>query len=175
MQDLVDKGFIRPSVSPWGAPMLFVKKKYDIMKLCIDYRQLNKVTIKNKLVVTTALGERILRTSMYKGSEVLVEGVVLKANLIPLKMLDFYVILGMDWLSNHKVSMNFFTKKIRFEKPGYPKLEFVGDRRILSTCVISTLEAKRLFLKGCESYLTYVVDTFVIKINMENVPVVCDS
>ena len=48
LQDLVDKGFIRPSVSPWGAPMLFVKKMDGIVRLCIDYRQLNKVTIKNK-------------------------------------------------------------------------------------------------------------------------------
>ena len=39
--DLVDKGFIRPSVSFWGAPMLFVKKKDGTMRLCIDYRQLN--------------------------------------------------------------------------------------------------------------------------------------
>ena len=48
LQDLLDKGFIRPSTSPWGAPVLFVKKKYDSLRLCIDYRQLNKVTIKNK-------------------------------------------------------------------------------------------------------------------------------
>ena len=42
------KGIIRPSVSPWGAPMLFVKKKDGYLCLCIDYRQLNKVTIKNR-------------------------------------------------------------------------------------------------------------------------------
>ena len=48
LQDLVDKGFIRPSVSPWDAPVLFIKKKDGTMRLCINYRQLNKVTIKNK-------------------------------------------------------------------------------------------------------------------------------
>ena len=45
---MMDKGYIRPSVSPWGAPVLFVKNKDGTLRLCIDYRQLNKVTIKNK-------------------------------------------------------------------------------------------------------------------------------
>ena len=43
----MDKGFIRPSTSPWGAPVLFAKKKDKTLLLCIDYRQLNRVTIKN--------------------------------------------------------------------------------------------------------------------------------
>ena len=48
LQELVDRGFIRPNISPWGSPVLFVKKKDDTWRLCIDYRQLNKVTIRNK-------------------------------------------------------------------------------------------------------------------------------
>ncbi|TYK29806.1 ty3-gypsy retrotransposon protein [Cucumis melo var. makuwa] len=48
LQELLDKGFIRPSVSPWGSPVLFVKKNDGSMRLCIDYRELNKVTVKNK-------------------------------------------------------------------------------------------------------------------------------
>ena len=46
--ELLDKGFISPSASPWGAPVLFVKKKDGSLRLCIDYRELNRVTIKNK-------------------------------------------------------------------------------------------------------------------------------
>ena len=68
--------------------------------------------LKNKLIVTTPLGESIVRTSVFRGCEVIVEGIVLKANLILLEMTDFDVILGMDWLSNHRASMNYFTKKI---------------------------------------------------------------
>ncbi|KAK8923841.1 hypothetical protein KSP39_PZI019286 [Platanthera zijinensis] len=47
-KELLRCGFIRPSSSPWGAPVLFVKKKDGSMRLCIDYRELNKVTVKNR-------------------------------------------------------------------------------------------------------------------------------
>ena len=47
LQELLDKGFIRPSTSPWGAPVLFAKKDKSL-RLCIDYIQLNRVTIKNR-------------------------------------------------------------------------------------------------------------------------------
>lgn len=51
MQELLDKCYIRSSVSPWGAPVLFVKKKDGSMRLCIDYRELNMVTIKNRYLL----------------------------------------------------------------------------------------------------------------------------
>jgi hypothetical protein len=46
--ELQAKGFIRPSLSPWGAPVLFVEKKDGTQRMCVDYRSLNEVTIKNK-------------------------------------------------------------------------------------------------------------------------------
>ena len=48
LQELLDKGFLRPNTSPWGAPVLFAKKKGKTLRLCIDYRQLNRVMIQNQ-------------------------------------------------------------------------------------------------------------------------------
>ncbi|GKE62701.1 reverse transcriptase domain-containing protein [Tanacetum coccineum] len=48
LQELENRGFIRPSTSPWGAPVLFVKKKDESFRMCIDYRELNKLTVKNR-------------------------------------------------------------------------------------------------------------------------------
>ena len=48
LHELLDKGFIRPSTSPWGASFLFAKKKGKTLRMCIDYRQLNRVMIKNR-------------------------------------------------------------------------------------------------------------------------------
>jgi hypothetical protein len=48
LKELSDKGYIRPSASPWGSPILFMKKKDGSMRMCIDYRNLNAVTVKNK-------------------------------------------------------------------------------------------------------------------------------
>ncbi|GJW57811.1 hypothetical protein Tco_0104542 [Tanacetum coccineum] len=48
LKELQDKGFIRPSLSPWGAPVLFVKKNDSSFRMCIDYRELNKLTVKNR-------------------------------------------------------------------------------------------------------------------------------
>ncbi|XP_076928265.1 uncharacterized protein LOC143592172 [Bidens hawaiensis] len=51
LQELLEFGFIRPIVSPWGAPVLFMKKKGGSMHLCIDYRELNEITIRNRFVL----------------------------------------------------------------------------------------------------------------------------
>ena len=48
IKELLEKGFIRPSSSSWGAPIIFVDKKDSTMRMCVDYRSLNEVTIKNK-------------------------------------------------------------------------------------------------------------------------------
>ena len=51
LEKKLEKGFIQPSISPWGAPVLFVKKKNGSMRLCIDYQQLNRITGKEQISI----------------------------------------------------------------------------------------------------------------------------
>ena len=130
-----------------------------------------QVEWKTVMTVTVPLGEQILHTSVFKGCEMLVED-VLKMNLISIEMYNFDKILGIDWLSKHHASVDCFTKKIVFRKPRYPELEFEGDRRILPTCVISTLEAKRLLQKRCEAYLAHLIYKSSSEVTLDRVQVV---
>nr|GEV60478.1 putative reverse transcriptase domain-containing protein [Tanacetum cinerariifolium] len=67
LQELADKGFIRPSSSPWGAPVLFVKKKDGSFRMCIDYCDLNKLTVKNRypLPIIDDLFDQLQGSSVY--------------------------------------------------------------------------------------------------------------
>jgi hypothetical protein len=69
--ELLDKGFIRPSTSPWGCLALFVKKKDESLRLCIDYRPLNAVTIKNKypLPRIDVLFDQLVRAKVFSKIE----------------------------------------------------------------------------------------------------------
>jgi hypothetical protein len=73
LQELLDQGFISPSVSPWGVPVLFVKKKDGSMRMCIDYRKLNKVTIKNKYALPRIddLFDQLKEASMFSKIDLL--------------------------------------------------------------------------------------------------------
>jgi hypothetical protein len=51
LKELLDLGLIRPNISPWGAPIIFVKKKDGFLRLCIDYRDLNRATVKNRYLM----------------------------------------------------------------------------------------------------------------------------
>ena len=62
--------------------------------------------------------------------------------------------------------------KIVFLKLEYPEIEFEGDRRVLPTCVILALEAKRLLHKGCEAHLAHMVDKFSLEVTLDSVPIV---
>ncbi|XP_039117955.1 uncharacterized protein LOC120253788 [Dioscorea cayenensis subsp. rotundata] len=127
-----------------------------------------------ELVIQTPLGEEVVRSLVYRECPVLINGVVLKADLIPLEIKDFDAILGMDWLDRHHASIDCFKKEVTFPVSSGPAVVLKGVRRTLPSCLISSMEARRLLGKGCPMILAHVVDTRVKEPALEEMPVVSE-
>ena len=93
-------------------------------------------------------------------------------DLVALNMRDFDVVLGMDWLSLHKATLDCYTKEVKLHRPGKLEVKFRGIRRELSSSMVSTLAAQRMLHKGCQGYLAYVVETGKEGTLVDEIPVV---
>ncbi|KAL2237892.1 UNVERIFIED_CONTAM: Transposon Ty3-G Gag-Pol polyprotein [Sesamum indicum] len=125
-------------------------------------------------MVYLPVGRGVVVNSVRKGSLVRIGDVNLPVDLIVLDLKEFDVILGMDWLAQHKAIVDCYKKKVMIECSGESKVIFVGDHQVVPVCVISTMEARRLMLEGCEAYLAHVVDTEKGNPTLEEIPVVRD-
>ena len=93
-------------------------------------------------------------------------------DLVALEMRDFDVVLGMDWLSRHRATLDCYKKEVKLHRPGKLEVKFRGIRRELSSSMISTLAAQRMLCKGCQGYLAYVVETGKEGSMIDEIPVV---
>ena len=69
------------------------------------------------------------------------------------------MVLGMDWLSRHKATLDCYKKEVKLHRPEKLEVKFRGIRRELSSNIISAMTAQRMLRKGCQGYLAYVVET----------------
>ena len=83
----------------------------------------------------------------------------LRVDLTVIPLRDFDVILEMDWLAEHRVIMNYFTREIKILSLGQPEAMIHGDKQGLPTCLVSVSQAAKMIRSGCEAYLANVVDT----------------
>ena len=111
------------------------------------------------LCVRMPLGENVIVNRECKGSIVEVGGSKLKVDLIVMQLQDFDLILGMDWLTEHRVTMNCFTREVIINSPGQPSIRFQGKKQGLAYCLMSALETDKLLQGGCEAFLAWVQDT----------------
>ncbi|KAM1185400.1 hypothetical protein ACFX2G_015015 [Malus domestica] len=102
-------------------------------------------------------GERCYMDRVYPGCPVMVEDVVMPANLILLDIVNFDVILGIDWLHYIYAKIDCYGKAVTFHHPGLPEVTFVGEPSGVRHGVISCMKAKRLLSKGCQGYLAHMV------------------
>ncbi|CAL8169413.1 unnamed protein product [Prunus armeniaca] len=111
---------------------------------------------------------------VFKDCLVHVDDAVLEADLIPLDLVDLDIILGMDWLEKHSASVDSFRKEVLLRSLGQFEVVFHGECRVLSSCLISAMTAKRLLKKECVGYIAHIIDTRGVTLNLEDVYVVCE-
>ncbi|XP_071688749.1 uncharacterized protein [Rutidosis leptorrhynchoides] len=94
------------------------------------------------------------------------------ANLFPMTMHDFDIILGMDWLSRHHANIDCYSKRILFGNHSIPDCVFNGDLPVKSIKVISALKAQKLISHGCVGYLASIQNLSIESPSLENIYVV---
>ena len=109
----------------------------------------DKVLMKSPLVISSPLGEIVEVRYMYPACVVEVEGRVLLANLIELTVLDFNVILGMDWLFDNYAILNCREKCVQFLKEKEKEFTLQCDKSEVSANLVSMIKARKLLRKGC--------------------------
>ena len=95
-------------------------------------------------------------------------------NLVLLDVMDFDVILGMDWLSQHFATVDCRRKEVIFRIPNDEEFKFVGDKSSAPQNLISAITARKMLRKGCQGYLALVRDTTAEKASISDVPVACE-
>ncbi|TYK26572.1 putative Retrotransposon protein [Cucumis melo var. makuwa] len=128
--------------------------------------------LSEELVICTPVGDVLLVGEVLRNCEVLVEGLCMLVDLLPLELQALDVILGMDFLFTHYASMNCHKKEVTFRKPGSTEVVFRGERKIIPTSLISALKAEKLLRKGCIAFLAHVVEVQEEKLKPEDVSVV---
>ncbi|EOY19088.1 Uncharacterized protein TCM_043787 [Theobroma cacao] len=134
----------------------------------------NLSPLEEEIVIHTPLGEKLVRNSCYRDCGVRVGEEEFRGDLIPLEILDFDLILGMDWLTAHRANVDCFRKEVVLRNSEGAEIVFVGKRRVLPSCVISAIKASKLVQKGYPTYLAYVIDTSKGEPKLEDVPIVSE-
>ena len=117
-------------------------------------------------------GDSLFSDRVVRDSRVLIEGQKFPADLVTLDMRDFDVVLGMDWLSRHRATLDCYKKEVKLYRPDKLEVKFRGIRRELSSNMISTMVAQRMLRKGYQGYLAYMVETGKEGTVMDEIPVV---
>ncbi|XP_028107291.1 uncharacterized protein LOC114306274 [Camellia sinensis] len=127
------------------------------------------------LCVSSPLGNSMICTSIYVACELHLGDIGVYANLIPLDIMYFDIILGMDWLSEHSATINCLTKQVSFYPPGQAESTIQGQEVTSPPYLISAAKACRLIQKGCQGYLCSVVEEQMVNGGTDIIPVVRES
>ena len=138
----------------------------------LDRFQIETQPLEGRMRVSLPAGDPLITDRVVRDSRVQIERQEFPADLIALDMRDFDVVLGMDWLSRHRATLDCYKKEVKLHRPGKLEVKFRGIRRKLSSCMIFAMTAQRILSKGCQGYLAYVVETGKEGTTLDEIPVV---
>ncbi|XP_074342281.1 uncharacterized protein LOC141679774 [Apium graveolens] len=122
--------------------------------------------------IATPIGNYVIISDIYPECTIVVGDRNYKVNLLPMEMHDFDIILGMDWLSEHRATIDCQGKRVIFGDTDKPKFVYQGSQPKGDVKLISALKASKLLSKGCDGYLAFVKDTSKDESRIEDYPVV---
>ena len=106
------------------------------------------------------------------GSGLVIQNKDFPADLIVLGIHDFDIVLGMDWLSKHRASLDCYKKEVTLVRPEEPGMIFQGIKREIAPSLINAMTASKMLRKGCLGYLAFVVDRRQEGTRLEDIPIV---
>ena len=149
-----------------GATHSFASKPF------LDRFQIETQTLDGHMRVSLPAGDLLGSDRVVRDSRVMIEGQEFPADLVALDMRDFDVVLGMDWLSLHRPTLDCYKKEVKLKWSGKLEVKFRGLRRELSSCMISAMTAQKMLSKGCQGCPAYVVETGKEGTILDEIPVV---
>ena len=149
-----------------GATHSFASKPF------LDRFQIKTQRLEGRMRVSLPAGDPLLTYRVVRDNRVLIGGQEFPTDLIALDMRDFDVVLGMDWLSRHRSTLDCYKKEVKLHGPGKLEVKFRGIRIELSSSMIYAMAEQRMLRKGCQGYLTYVVETGKERTTLDEIPVV---
>ena len=111
------------------------------------------------ILVMNPLEHSVIVNKVYRDCPIRIRENEFMGDLIELSFREFYVILGMDWLSRHQAIIDCRMKRVTLRTPNEDEVTFIGERSNHLSNVISAATARTMVQKGCEAYLAYVIDT----------------
>ena len=123
-----------------------------------ERHQIESQSINGRMVVSVPNGDTMISERIVPGSRLVIQNKDFPADLIVLGIHDFDIVLGMDWLSKHRATLDCYKKEVRLVRPEEPGVIFRGIRREIALSLINVMTASKMLRKGCQGYLAFVVD-----------------
>ncbi|XP_070022984.1 uncharacterized protein [Nicotiana sylvestris] len=139
-----------------------------------SYLGMPRDSLSAHVYVSTPVGDSIIVDRVYRSCAVIIGTLDTSVDLLQLDMVDFDIILGMDWLPPYHAILDCHAKMLTLAFPGLPRLEWRGTPGHSPSRVISYVNARRMVEKGCLAYLDCVRDSSEEDSFMDSVPVVCE-